>query len=153
MSLHLFSIRYRGSDPIDNARASGKDCMTEIRYKERWVCFNCRKMFRQMSLPGVSEADEPNRICPQCAQPMINMGSFFSPPPATEQKLWQMARVVAEQGFHCRSVSASWLFWALAGRPTSTVPQIMARIAKHRAGRGAELLTAIQKKGQAKKSK
>ena len=123
------------------------------RYKERWVCFDCRKMFRQMSLANVSEAEESNRICPQCAQAMVNLGSFFAPPPSTEQQLWQVVRVVAEQGFHCRSVSASMLFWQLAGRPNSTVPQIMARIAKHREGKGEELLAAIQKKGQAKKGK
>ncbi|MBL8203874.1 MAG: hypothetical protein JNM09_06555 [Blastocatellia bacterium] len=123
------------------------------RYKERWVCFDCRKMFRQMSQIGVAEADEPKRICPQCAQPMMNMGSFFAPPPTADINLWRVARVVAEQGFHCRKISASWLFWELAGRPNSTVPQIMARIAKHREGKGEELLAAIQKKGQAKKGK
>lgn len=121
-----------------------------IRYKERWVCFDCRKIFRQMSQAGANEAEQPNRICPQCAQSMLNMGSFFAPPPVTEQKLWCVARVVAAQGFRCRSVGASQLFWALAGCPTSTITQIMARIAKHREGSGAELLAAIQKKGKAK---
>lgn len=103
-----------------------------MRYKERWVCFDCRKMFRQMSLAGVGEADEPKRICPQCAQAMLNMGGFFAPPPMTKVKLWRVARVVAEQGFRCTSVSAAQLFWTLAGCPSSTVAQIMARIAGHR---------------------
>jgi hypothetical protein len=124
-----------------------------IRYKERWVCFDCCKMFRQMSQAGLNEAKEPNRICPQCAQAMLNMGSFFAPPPITEQGLWRVTRVVAKQGFRCTSVGETQLFWALAGGPNSTASQILARIAKYREGRGAELLAAIQKKGQMKKSK
>jgi hypothetical protein len=109
--------------------------MTKLRYKERWVCFDCHKMFRQLSQAGVTEADESNRICPQCSRAMVNMGSFFAPPPIAEQKLWRVAHVVAEQGFRCTSVSEAQLFWSLAGRPNSTDSQIMARITTHRTGK------------------
>jgi hypothetical protein len=84
------------------------------KYKESWVCFTCRKMFRVLwqvddSKPGV-KPESPERICPECGAAMNNLGSFFAPPPKTERRKWEAACLVAAAGYHCHSLGASRLF-------------------------------------------
>ncbi len=94
--------------------------MSKLTYKERWVCFTCRKMFRYLrqvadvrpSMPPPS----PKQGCSACGSIMINIGSFFAPPARNEKKLWEAARQAAQAGYHCHSLGASRVFWEVVGK-------------------------------------
>ena len=67
------------------------------RYKEHFVCFACRKMFRKdayAELPADNRPvtyEEYRPVCPQCRQPMHNMGKEFQPPKFSDVKAWREA--------------------------------------------------------------
>jgi len=67
------------------------------RYKEHFVCFACRKMFKKTAfgeLPATDSAltyEEYRPTCPDCHQPMHNMGKEFKPPKLTDVKAWREA--------------------------------------------------------------
>jgi hypothetical protein len=67
------------------------------RYKEHFVCFACRKMFKKTAYtelpPGKrpSTYEEYRPTCPQCRQPMHNLGKEFEPPKQSDLKAWRKA--------------------------------------------------------------
>jgi tRNA(Ile2) C34 agmatinyltransferase TiaS len=79
-------------------------------YKEHFACFKCRKMFKQTAWRGLEESlrlqfkDYQDFIhnyqapCPQCGQPMPNMGKGFRPPQQKEVKEWLQLEEKAKQG-------------------------------------------------------
>lgn len=94
--------------------------MSNLKYKERWVCFECRKMFRYLrqvedARPGVPP-HSPAKACSACDNPLVNIGSFFAPPTKSEKELWEAARLVAQAGYHCHSLQASREFWEVASK-------------------------------------
>ena len=52
-------------------------------YKEHFVCFHCRKMFKKPSFAEIQPSQGPATYaeylpqCPECGQPMHNMGKEF----------------------------------------------------------------------------
>src|SRR5438046_7367912 len=70
------------------------------RYKEHFVCFRCSKMFKQTAWRGLDASlrgqfkDYQDFIhnyrapCPECGQPMPNMGKGFRPPRQKDVKEW-----------------------------------------------------------------
>ena len=62
-----------------------------------WVCFRCRKMFRKSSRECV---------CPQCANPMVEMGSYFEPPKQSSKRLWELLEALARTGFRFDTVDS-----------------------------------------------
>ena len=55
--------------------------------RERWVCLDCRKMFRPYLAHDAAAAErraqaEPSlpMLCPQCRRPMQCVGRYFKPP-------------------------------------------------------------------------
>ena len=105
-----------------------------MKFKERWVCFTCRKMFRLMrqvddAKPGV-KPDSPTRICPECGATMDNIGSFFAPPPRTDLRRWRAASLVAAAGYHCHSLGASRLYWEMVGSGKPNLREVENRLAK-----------------------
>ena len=107
--------------------------MSLIKFKERWVCFSCRKMFRVLrrvegAEPGVKPVG-PTRICPECGAEMDNIGGFFSPPPRSETRRWEAVALVAEAGYHCHSLGASERFWAMVGPGKSNLEEVRGRLA------------------------
>lgn len=74
-------------------------------YKEHYACFDCRKAFKQASyyeLPDHLRPDDPHdRVCPcpECGQPMHNMGHDFKSPRQTDVKQWRKVRLLFEHGF------------------------------------------------------
>jgi len=44
-----------------------------------WACFDCRKSFAK-------EPSETPRKCPECAEPMTDMGAYFEPPRKLNKK-------------------------------------------------------------------
>jgi hypothetical protein len=57
-----------------------------------WACFDCRKSFAK------NERDTP-RKCPECTQPMTDMGAFFEPPRKLNKKRWEVMKVLADYGY------------------------------------------------------
>ena len=104
-----------------------------MRYKERWVCFTCRKMFRVLRRvdnpkPGV-KPESPKRVCPECGALMDNIGGYFAPPPRSERRTWEAASLVAAAGYHCHSLGASRLFWELVGPGRPNLREVAGRLA------------------------
>jgi hypothetical protein len=63
------------------------------RYKEHFVCFSCRKMFKKSAYSQLPKANRPatyeeyQPACPECGKPMHNMGKEFEPPRQNDVKL------------------------------------------------------------------
>ena len=57
-----------------------------------WACFDCRKSFAK-------EVCGTPRKCPECAEPMIDMGAFFEPPRKLSVKRWAVMKILADNGF------------------------------------------------------
>jgi hypothetical protein len=108
--------------------------MATSKFKERWVCFTCRKMFRVLRQvddpkPGV-KPESPERICPECGTAMVNIGGFFAPPPRSDLRRREAASLVAAAGYHCHSLGASRLFWELVGPGRPNLREVAGRLAK-----------------------
>ncbi|MBI4731131.1 MAG: hypothetical protein HY781_03195 [Chloroflexi bacterium] len=75
-------------------------------YKEPFACFDCRKVFKQTSRwelpPGQRPEPGQERIvlCPQCRQPMADMGHDFKAPKSSNIKQWEKLRILYEHGFN-----------------------------------------------------
>ncbi len=57
-----------------------------------WACFDCRKSFAK-------DANESPRKCPECAEPMTDMGAYFEPPRRLSEKRWAVMKVLADYGY------------------------------------------------------
>ncbi|WP_199699870.1 hypothetical protein [Deinococcus sp. RM] len=60
---------------------------------QHYACFHCRKAFKQ-GFPRSGEAT----LCPQCRQPMTNMGTDFKAPAQREHRQWQKVQQLAQAG-------------------------------------------------------
>lgn len=70
-------------------------------YKEKFACFSCRKVFKQTSrfeLPAKTYAGM-NHACPQCGQPMQDMGHDFQAPKQNDLKQWAKVALLYQNGF------------------------------------------------------
>ena len=108
--------------------------MSTPKYKERWVCFACRKMFRVLRQvdnpqPGM-KPESPQRICSECGTAMDNIGGFFAPPPRSERRRWEAAALAAAAGYHCHSLGASRMFWEMVGRGRPKPREVEGRLAE-----------------------
>lgn len=75
-------------------------------YKDHYACFTCRKMFRQWTpyelarplLPGQTRSI----VCPQCAQPMHDLGKDFKAPKQRDVEQWRKVELLFRHGctFH-----------------------------------------------------
>jgi hypothetical protein len=82
------------------------------KYKDHMACFHCRKTFKQwlwkprkeVSWQPVQRFDSVTRdvLCPQCAQPMANMGLDFRAPKKTEVEAWKVLDFLYERNFAFR---------------------------------------------------
>ena len=57
-----------------------------------WACFDCRKSFAK-------ESSDTPRKCPECAEPMTDMGAFFEPPRKLSKKRWEVMKILAGHGY------------------------------------------------------
>ena len=81
-------------------------------YRDHFACFGCRKAFKYWQFEEVKEATfrglqklrhVPRQIiCPECRQPMADMGLDFKAPPRSDTEAWEILRVLYENGitFH-----------------------------------------------------
>ena len=60
-------------------------CGSNILFRWHYVCFACRKTFRQHHYNAEK--------CPQCAGPLRNMGRDFRAPRASDRKAWEAVRL------------------------------------------------------------
>jgi hypothetical protein len=76
------------------------------RHKEPFVCFECRKSYRQTSrwsLPynrRLEPGQERKVSCPQCNNPMADMGPFFKAPKQKDTKRWMRIKQLWLEGFN-----------------------------------------------------
>ena len=64
-------------------------CQT-ARYKQHWVCFRCRKMFKKPAEADLPAEKRPDAYpCPECGEAMHNMGKEFEPPRQSDRKKWK----------------------------------------------------------------
>ena len=74
-------------------------------YKEPFACFDCRKSFKQRSRWELPEGERPAPgaprvvLCPQCREPMADMGQDFEPPRRDDVEQWEKVRLLVENGF------------------------------------------------------
>lgn len=64
-----------------------------------WACFDCRKSFAKEPVAKDASA----RKCPECANPMIDMGAYFEPPRRLNKRRWKAMKVLAEHGYKFQS--------------------------------------------------
>ena len=55
------------------------------------VCFDCRKSFKRTPRPGTA-------ACPDCGEPVIEMGRNFKAPKKTDLKSWDRTKALWLQG-------------------------------------------------------
>lgn len=60
---------------------------------QHYACFRCRKAFKQ-GFPTFGNT----LPCPQCRQPMTNMGTDFKAPAQREHRQWQKVQQLAQAG-------------------------------------------------------
>ena len=74
-------------------------------YKEHYACFECRKAFKRKT-----DADLPDHVvrnrqeeqpvpCPDCNQPMNQMGLDFEAPRKSDTKQWAKVALLFKHGF------------------------------------------------------
>jgi DNA-directed RNA polymerase subunit RPC12/RpoP len=87
-----------------NGRLSGEDQLFRYHsYNLHYACFDCRKMFNQA--PWVRRIDrskarsEITVPCPQCGQPMRNMGKEFKPPRRNNVQQWRKIKLLYHRGY------------------------------------------------------
>lgn len=62
-------------------------------YLQHYACFACRKAFKQPF-----DNERPDCLCPQCRQPMTNMGTDFKTPPHKNTDQWRKVQLLAQAG-------------------------------------------------------
>jgi len=75
-------------------------------YSCRWACFNCRKAFKAHSawsfIDAIAINHNEDRICPECAGTMHDLGQDFQPPRKDSINQWKKIALLYERGttFH-----------------------------------------------------
>lgn len=64
-----------------------------------WACFDCRKSFSK------DESPKP-RKCPECTNPMVDMGAYFPPPRKAAKKRWDVMKALADHDLRFNSKDA-----------------------------------------------
>ena len=93
------------------------------RFAGHWVCFSCRKMFHNAA---------PKCVCPQCAQPMIEMGTYFEPPKRSDQRMWDTLKALAGDGYRFHTEGSRAFFYGPGsdGR-TPSARAVVLRMRRH----------------------
>ncbi len=64
------------------------------------VCLDCKISFNQGSdFKYIRETD-----CPNCSKPMILLTHRFKPPKKSENKKWEIIRLLIDKGFHFQRI-------------------------------------------------
>ena len=80
--------------------------LAEHTYKEPFACFDCRKVFKQISRWELPQHQRPapgqprTVLCPQCRRPLADMGRDFKAPRSAAVKQWAKVKILFEHGFN-----------------------------------------------------
>jgi hypothetical protein len=116
--------------------------------KAHWVCFDCRKMFRK---PPRVQQEPPacGYVCPECKQPMRDMGVYFEPPRRNATRRWAIMRLLAENDISFRSegIKAYVQAFIFEGRRPNLnrVKERLEGYKNWRGSKGQQLLSRISK--------
>jgi hypothetical protein len=122
-------------------------------YRDHFACFSCRKAFKHWQWEECDEGEwartarlhhVPREIvCPDCAQPMVDMGLDFKAPPRNDRKAWQILEALYENGFTFDSCGCYVGF-----KPPRTLREVPAWLEKHRTlGEGESLSKSFSARG------
>lgn len=93
------------------------------KFAGHWVCFACRKMFRKFA---------PSCVCPQCAEPMTEMGAYFEPPKRSNYRIWEMLNALARDGYRFDTEGSRAFFCGpRSGGHIPSTRTVMVRMRKH----------------------
>jgi hypothetical protein len=103
------------------------------RNREHWVCFDCQKMFKRPSCPEnvASGPGTPARtyLCPQCRQPMLNLGLYFEPPRRGDNKAWRKIELLVEYGyFYYTEGSKAYIDKIVLGKPPASIRDLREKL-------------------------
>ena len=90
--------------------------MKNANLNKHWVCFACRKQFRQpmegREVLSPQQAHELNETkpCPECHAAMTDMGGYFCPPRRDDRRAWEQMRLLAKEGvkFYTEDAKHQW---------------------------------------------
>lgn len=78
-------------------------------YRDHFACFRCRKAFKYWQWEEVREGEwnaqaklrhVPREIvCPDCSQPMVDMGLDFKAPTKDDIEAWEILEILTKHGF------------------------------------------------------
>ena len=68
-------------------------------YKQHYACFECRKAFKRASLATIEAEQAEIVLCPDCKEPMHNMGLDFRAPKRTAVEHWAVVEFLFKRGF------------------------------------------------------
>jgi hypothetical protein len=106
-------------------------------YRDHFACFDCRKAFKYWQWEDTDEKSFQRRLqrrhvpreilCPDCSQPMVDMGLDFKAPSKSDKTAWEILRALYEHGFtfHSCGCGVGW-------RPPRTLREVPAWIERHR---------------------
>ena len=102
---------------------------------QHYACFHCRKAFKQSF-----DNQHTERLCPQCRQPMTNMGTDFKAPAQKEANQWRKIQLLAQAGV---KFFPQWPDELPGERPgtLAEVPDFLRRI--HPPSEGGQLLEQL----------
>src|SRR5688572_29203641 len=94
-------------------------------YKDHFACFKCRKAFKQpnaVDLPKEERTGKRERRvvgCPQCNEPMHDMGHAFRAPKQDALKEWQTVELLFRNG-----IRFEYFGWCGPGYRPSTMREV-----------------------------
>lgn len=91
-----------------------------------------RKSSRWLLIRTETKVPVPRHLCPQCRNPMRDMGKYFEPPRALDDRSWEIMGRLAEAGmtFHSEG-SRAFINAFIIGKLRPSPSAVAARIAAH----------------------
>ena len=74
-------------------------------YRIAHACFRCRKSWK------IERREGPEPVCPQCANPLHEMGRAFKAPKKSDMEQWQKVEALWQAGFRF------WPSWLTHAEP------------------------------------
>jgi len=122
----------------ENPDAAELERIARRRNPEHWVCFDCRKMFKRRALPenvasGPVRPARP-RYCPECGEPMRDMGVYFEPPRKIDLAGWKRRKLLSDCGYRACSEGSKAYILHLIGNPPASFGELRRRLIHDRPG-------------------
>jgi hypothetical protein len=116
-------------------------------YRDHFACFDCRKAFKYWQWAETDEVRFNRKqklrhvpreiVCPECSQPMVDMGLDFKAPRKTLTEAWEIMRSLYNSGFTFHSCG-----WCVGFTPPRTLREVPEWIEQHRRRGEGEVLLA-----------